>query len=138
MSIETHLVELFTQDEDIADVIGAGSAARVYMMEIPEGKPYPALVITNISAPRENTLRGPTGYVHSRIEIDCWGNNLTELKNLENGLAVLVRRRLARYKGRMGGCSIRSCILDSSRDFNEPEMRAKRTSMDYMIWHTEE
>lgn len=138
MSILSHLVELFSEDAGIEALVKSGDdPARVYLGFIPQAPEYPCISMFQISGPRGHTLRGADGYVQARIQVDCWAETYTALKDPDTGLAVLVRKKLDGYKGRLKGVGIRSSILANERELPEPDIGVYRISMDFSIWHTE-
>lgn len=140
MSLQSHVQDLFTTIPAITNLVGAGSAARIFPVEAPQGTQLPYIVLTQVSAPRGHHLRGPDGHAQVRLQIDYYAATVTELKADDGttGLCKAGRKALDCYKGRRKGTAIRSSIIFNERDFPADELKGFRVMQEFSIWIKED
>lgn len=107
---------------------------RVHWASRPQGSTLPAVILTRISGVRDYTLAGASGYVESRVQIDCWartyGAAKTTAQAVRNALHALLPA---------GSPPILGLSIDGERDSFEgdPPEALSRTSLDVIIHHHE-
>lgn len=126
--IEEALVSILQNDSGVNAI-----TTRVYPVDLPQNPVFPAVIYMKISGMRDHALSGPTGHAHPRFQIEAWATTYSAAK----GLARAIRQALDGYSGTVGDVEIGSILIESERDFYEPEVKCHRTIMDFMIWHTE-
>lgn len=69
--------------------------------------PVPSVALHLIDAPPDNTLKGPSGLVQARVQIDCWADGFLKAKQI--GAAVIAALPPRRHVA--GGVRFLSCIV---------------------------
>ncbi len=67
-TIEAAIVSALINEATISAIV----SARVYPMTAPQGTALPYIVYQQISAVRDHTMDGPSGYTDSRYQLTCW------------------------------------------------------------------
>lgn len=119
----------------LADTVLAGFVnGRIHWVRSPQGALSPRIVLYKISGVRDMSLNnGPTGYVSSRVQVDCIGTTYSSAK----AVARAIEARLSGYSGTTGGVRFEGAFLVGERDdFFDTETPDKlfRTSLDFNIW----
>jgi len=113
-------------------LLGVASGRR-YWVKAPQAADRPFVVLTRIDGLRDYVMQGPTGYVASRVQVDCYADTYTAAK-------VTGRAAMAVLSGHRSG-NILGIFVESERDL--PAVDAGevthlfRTSIDIMIHHQE-
>lgn len=129
--MQTDFWSLLTSQSSITDLVGT----RIYWSEAKQGKQRPLIVLHLISEISEYTVAGTVDLESSLVQVDCWGNTLTD------ALAVseAVKAVLSGYKGTVGDTTFQGVFKESERqDFSKPgngEEKFHRVSSDYQVWH---
>lgn len=109
---------------------------RVWWEVRPQGSKLPAIVLHRIDGSRDYHMGGPSGLVSSRVQVDCWGASYGDGKRTARAVVLA----LSGLKATHGEIEIQGVFADSERDFSEEagaSTRVFRTSVDFIIWHTE-
>lgn len=115
---------------------------RIYPVEVPEGDEYfPAITYAVLSCPRINSLTGPSGLAHPRVQLHCWARNPGGYLAAD-ALREAVRTAMNGFRGTWGALEIDHCTLLDEGDLFEPAagIEAQKTygaRMDFEIWHKE-
>ncbi|ODA67672.1 hypothetical protein A7A08_01707 [Methyloligella halotolerans] len=113
----------------LADVAGG----ERYWVRAPQGTAAPYVVLNGITGNRDYNSQGPSGYVESRVQIDCYGETYGSAKTT----ARAVRSALS---GVRSGALL-GVFIDSERDFPaadaEEVNRMFRVSIDIIVHHQE-
>ena len=125
MSIEIALYAHLTNDTGVNALVGS----RVYPLQLSQGAALPAISYQRISGPREYDLAGPTGRSRPRMQIDCWANSYSTVKNL----ASKVISSLNGLNGNMGGVDVDGIELEGERDGFEETTEYKRVILEFKI-----
>lgn len=133
MSVISHLIDLFSNTAGITSKIGAGSACRVYPLELPQGVTYPCVRLSYVTGERHKTLEGQDGLGNVRVQIDCFAQTFTELDSKTDGLVAAIRAALKDYSGTRKGQRIEHTTEIYAPSFPEPEVKAKRMSVDWIF-----
>ncbi len=75
-------------------------------------------------------LKGPSGLMQSRVQVDAWGQTPDEA----SALAETVRGRLNGLSGQWLGVTITGAFAGTIREDQDRETDAFRVGRDYMIW----
>lgn len=129
MSIQSAVYERLTTHSGTAALVGA----RVYPQVLPQTPTYPAITYQRVSGGNMQSLAGPTGLGHPRVQIDCWAKTQAAVL----ALAKQVRIAFDGWNGSAGGVTVRACMFDQERDFYEPETSDYRVSMDFIFFYDE-
>jgi hypothetical protein len=131
--MESDLNALLRADAGVGAIVGAGSAARVYPIILPQAGTFPAVTYQRISTPRivTATLGGQNARVKCRMQLDCWAETFAQAK----ALAAAVRSAM------LGAATFTAIALDE-RDMYEAGdssdgLTLYRTSVDYSCWYLE-
>lgn len=128
--MEEALRSVMLEAADIAALV----ATRVHWVRSPQGSASPRIVLYRISGLRDMTMRGPSGLVASRVQVDCIGTSYGSAK----AVARAVEARLSGFSGWSSGIRFDGCFLIGERDdFEDADTPDKlfRTSLDFNIWH---
>ena len=77
-TIETALFSILSGESTISDIV----SARIYPLRAPQGVAMPHMTYQMISADRDHTLDGPTGFTMARFQFNCWAATYPEAKRL--------------------------------------------------------
>ena len=132
--MEEALIGYLIASVSLAALVGSGPQSRIHWVRSPQGTASPRVVLYKISGLRDMALGGPTGFVSSRVQIDCIGPSYGSAKTV----ARAVEARLSGYSGTTGNVQFEAIFLVGERDdFVDAETPDKlfRTSLDFNIWH---
>ena len=125
------------------DAVVAFVKERVYPVGTAPATPrYPLLTYQRISGVHERHLKGGTGIVNSRMQINCWA----ESGRVVDDLADAVRESMDNFRGRMGqGESMTTVLaahLDDDNDVFVPPTSQSATGkfgvqMDFLFFYEE-
>ncbi len=132
--------------KDIRDHLAASSAIvnvvsnRIFADTMPQGTPYPVIIINDLSNTPEYYLHGEAGLHTSHIQIDGWTDGSGGKAEI-NTLGELIRNRLSGYRGQFGsGCYGTARIIRSDTLAAPPvdgsDQHRRRASMDFEIIHS--
>lgn len=127
--MEETLAALLLTDTAVAAIAGN----RVNWSDRPQGSALPAVVLHRVSGGRDYHMAGPSGFVRSRVQADCWALTYKDAVQLSRA----VRVALSGYSsGDMQGA-----FIEAERQSVEKEadgaQRFFRVSLDFMISHAE-
>jgi len=134
MSIESSLRSYLLADSDISALVGD----RIYPMTLPANSELPAIVYQTISNTREQVMNHKSGIAHPRIQLTCWCDTYSEVKNL----AEKVRLRCDSIIGTVGSDDALMMIVDDMSDVIDirPTVETNRkygVRVDVVIWYLE-
>ena len=130
--MEEFLIAFLLANEAVAGQVDT----RVWWEARPQGTALPAIVLHRIDGSRDYCMSGPSRLVSSRVQVDCWGATYGDAKRT----ARTVVQALSSLKTTYGEIQIQAAFADSERDYSEEagaSARVFRTSLDFIIWHTE-
>ena len=125
--IEADLYAHLTNDPGVNALVGS----RVFPLHLSQGAALPAISYQRISGPREYDLAGPTGRSRPRMQIDCWANSYSTVKNLASKVIL----SLNGLNGDMGGVNVDGIELEGERDGFEETTEYKRVILEFKIPH---
>lgn len=128
--MQEDLTAFLLADTAIAALLGDGD--RLYWNVKEQGKPDPSAVIYLISGLPDYHLAGPSGFVESRIQIDCRG--ATAAAALQ--LARAIEARLSGHRGVQGDTKFKGIFKqsDRSRYDADPAPGVHLQQADYQIF----
>jgi len=138
MSIEKALVSLLSSDADVNAKVGS----RIFPVFVPKGQTLPAITYQEISGVRDSHMKGASGLVNARYQINCW----TKTYRATRELADLVRMALApendTYPDTIEGVSIQAIMLLNENDVpsihsDNEELSGHGKMLDFSIWFKE-
>ncbi|PKB19656.1 uncharacterized protein DUF3168 [Novosphingobium kunmingense] len=135
MDWEQALRQRLLDDAGCAALLGSfdGDPA-VFWTERPQGAPYPSLVLTVVSDPRPQTLKGFQGNRESRVQVDCRDDGATR-----GAVKALREAAIAALAGPFvsGGVRFGRSQFGPVRDLSEKTETGfvHRDSFDALIWH---
>lgn len=97
----------------IRDELGAD--AGVYPAEAPESATLPYIVHHLISDPAEYVMSGVADIRHPMLQIECWGETLSQATNL----AEAVRETFSAFRGQLDELFVQGAFLRDSRPGTE-------------------
>lgn len=107
---------------------------RIYPLVMPQNSPLPTVVYQRISGPRIYSQSGASGLAYPRFQFSCWGTTYASVK----AVAEQVRQALSGYRGIVEGVSIQGAFIAGDVDDFEPDTGLYRSTLDFIIWHSEE
>lgn len=128
--MEEALLAYMIAGTSLATAVGS----RINWVRSPQGSLSPRIVLYRIAGLRDMSLRGPTGYVSSRVQADCIGTSYASAKTVARALEA----RISGYSGTTGGVRFEGVFLVAERDdFFDTDTPDKvfRTSLDFNLWH---
>lgn len=110
------------------------AGGRCYWGRAPDGRPQTPFVVLNVIGMRDDvTNDGPSGYVRSRVQCDCYGETYSTCKQTARAL-------IRTLSGRRGN-GVQGVFVVSGRDLpaeNAGEAKVLfRTSIDVIVHHAE-
>lgn len=128
--MEEALVGYLLAGSSLATLVGT----RIHWVRSPQGEASPRIVLYRVAGLRDMTLNnGPTGFVTSRVQVDCIGITYQSAKSV----ARAVEARLSGYSGVRNMIRFEGAFLIGERDdFFDTDTPDKlfRTSLDFNIW----
>lgn len=114
--------------------VAAAVDARVSWVRAPQSVARPNVVLHRISGLRDTTNDGPSGFVSSRVQIDCYGNRFEDAK----AAAIAIETALSGGIFSQGSTRFQGCFLDAERTGDEDSTtpdKLIRVSLDFIIFH---
>lgn len=117
-------------DTSVSNLLGSGD--RLYWNVKEQGKPDPSAVIYLITGLPDYHMGGPSGFVESRVQIDCRGETVADALEL----ARAIEDRLSGYRGVQGATKFKGIFKqsDRSRYDDEPAPGVHVHQSDYQIF----
>lgn len=96
-----------------------------------QGKPFPHVVMFVISGITDYTMGGTSGYVMTRVQFDCRGQNAAQARSV----AEAIKARLSGFRGEFGGYRFQGCFEAGQRTRYDKTATAEwfTDSRDYLI-----
>ena len=130
--MEESFVALLLADAGTTALVGN----RMNWNARPQGNALPAIVLTNVSRQTDYHSQGPSGYVQSRVQVDCYGATYGS----SIALSRAVQARLSGLRMVQGGTHFLGVFVDSERQSYEEGSGGvwmHRVSIDFMVHHKE-
>ena len=125
-------------EEALTSLLSTVAGGRRYWVRAPQSlstRPY--IVMHRVSGNRDMSLKGPTRYVQSRVQVDIYDDSYSGAKTV----ARAVRDAVSGFSGTIGGVQIQRINVDSERDLPADDAgeitQLYRTSIDLLIHHDE-
>ena len=106
---------------------------RVYPSTLPQNPTYPLVLYFRVTGSSDVALGGATGLQHPRFQIEAWADTYAAAKTL----AKAIRAALNCQKFTVDSIRVGSIVIQSERDYYEPDAAMHRIIMDFMVWSTE-
>ncbi len=121
-------------EKALTALLASVAGGRRYWVRKPQREPArPYVVMQRISGVHDYHLQGPSGYVASRVQIDCYGDTYDSAAST----AGAVRGVLSGHRGGV----FQGIFLDGERDLPAADAgevtNLFRVSLDFMIHHSE-
>ena len=121
--------------------MSAAVATRVDWSLSPQGRPYPSVVLWDISDIEQMNLAAPSGWVHSRVQIDVWAETYKVAKAISLILAPRGRKAgLNGLRATFGGYRFRIFVIDRDASTDGDSAAASgvkhRFRVDLDVWHS--
>ncbi len=127
----------------ILALAGMSSAVgnRVDWSLSPQGRPYPSVVLWNISAIEQMNLSAPSGWTRERVQIDSWGTTFKQARNVADIIAPRgVKAGLNGLRATIAGVRFRIFVIDRDASTDEDQAASSgvvhRTRLDLDVWHS--
>lgn len=116
-------------------------ARRVDWSLSPQGRPYPSIVLWNISDIEQMNLAAPSGWTRSRVQIDIWADTHKIAKDISLILAPRGRKAgLNGLRATFGGYRFRIFVIDRDASTDEDQAVSSgvvhRARLDLDVWHS--
>ena len=130
MIFDEALVNHLLADTDLYQLVGS----RIYPLDLPQNKPFPAIVYEEIVANPEHTLdKGQEGLVRSQYQFNVYAKTSKVAKET----AVKLRIALNLVQADLSGFKVSARIIDRSDEFTDA-LRIPSVRMDVEFWYVEE
>lgn len=120
-------------EEALTTLLASVASGRRYWVRAPQGATLPYVVLNIVSGVRDYHTKGPSGYVQSRVQCDCYGSTYSAAKTTARAV------RAAASGARSG--DIQGIFVETERDLPAedagPVNNLFRTSIDLIIHHKE-
>ena len=140
MSIDGALLARLKAVTAVTDLVGAGSAARIYALHLKQNPTLEAIVFQPISAVRIHGFGTSRGTVEGRFQVDAWGNTFEEARDLADAIrgdGAASASSLHRFRGTLDSTVIQDVLLNTELAFYEDTDEDYRVMQDYTIWYEE-
>ncbi|WP_315920436.1 DUF3168 domain-containing protein [Mesorhizobium sp. SP-1A] len=117
----------------LTGLLASVAGGNRYWLHAPQGTMPPYVVMQRITGIRDYHMRGASGLVESRVQIDCYASTYAGAKST----AKSVNGILSGYRGG----AIQAIFIDNERDLPTSDAgevnQLFRTSLDIMVHHKE-
>ena len=125
-------------EEAVSSILSTVAGGRRYWVRAPQSlSTLPYIVMNRVSANRNYHMKGPSGYVQSRVQLDIYSDSYGGAK----GIARDVRDTVSGFTGTIGGLQIQKITIESERDLPADDAGEItflfRTTLDLMVHHDE-
>jgi hypothetical protein len=84
MAIEKAIRSILIDDSAVKNLV----STRVYPIVRREGSSLPAIVYQQITGARDHVMSGPSGFVSSRFQINCWADTYAGADELADAVRI--------------------------------------------------
>ena len=117
-------------------------SGRVFTFRFPQGPTKPAVLVSQISDVQDATLRGTSGRVMARIQIDVIADSVSSARLVDQAILgdyfAGSPTGLRGATGSIGSPAVTfQCVMaDSYREmYDADELKQARVSRDYRVWY---
>jgi hypothetical protein len=114
-------------------LLASVAGGRRHWDRAPQGTPLPYAVLRTVSGIRDYHMQGPSGYVQSRVQVDCYGATFSEAEATVGGVR-------ASASGVRSG-NLLGVFIESERDLSTEDAGAVNrpfcVAVDLIIHHIE-
>jgi len=138
MSIEKALVSMLTSDANVNAKVGS----RIFPVFVPKGQMLPAITYQEISGVRDSHMKGASGLVNARYQINCWTKKYRAARELADLVRVALAPESDTYPDTIEGISIQAIMLLNENDVpsihsDNEELSGHGKMLDFSIWFKE-
>jgi hypothetical protein len=120
-------------EEALTALLASVAGGRRHWVRVPQGTPYPNVVLNKIDAFVNYHLQGASGYVSSRVQIDVYAAKFAEANTIAGQIKALL-------SGHSGG-DIQAIFIESERNLPAADAGEVtslfRTSIDITVHYGE-
>lgn len=117
-------------DPAISSIVGT----RVYPSILPSGSlPGPSIVYNLISEDTDYHLKGASGLVFTRYQLDSWAAS----NDAATDLSLKVKERLQGFQGDMNGITVRGVFSEIGRSIYDGTAQLHNASRDFFFGYLE-
>lgn len=130
--MEEALIALMLANAGVSTVL----STRIYWGRKPQADPAkPYAVLQKISGVPDVHMRGTSGLIESRVQVDVYGDTYTSALAAHGAIVSL----LCGYSGTVSQTNFQGIFLDADRDLPAADAGEVsilfRKSLDFIIWH---
>lgn len=119
----------------------AAVGTRVDWNLSPQGRPYPSVVLWDISSIEQMNLAAPSGWVRARVQADSWGTTFKQARDVSHIIAPPGRKAgLNGLRATFGGYRFRIFVIDRDASTDEDKAAGSgtihRARLDLDVWHS--
>lgn len=134
MAVEKAIRSILVDDGTVAGLVGN----RIYPLVRPDGTGSPAITYQQISGFRDHVMTGPSGFVESRFQLNCWADTYAEA----DALADAVRSAVDGYSGTKESVVIQGIHLVDEGDAivlqaDNESLNERGKRLDITVWFDE-
>ena len=139
MSIEAALKKIMTDDADINALVGS----KIFPIYVPQGKSLPAITYQEISGVRDSHMKGASGLVQARFQINCWCRTYKAARELADYIRIaLAPEANDDYPKTVEGTYISAIMLLNENDVpsirsDNEELSGYGKMLDFSVWFRE-
>ena len=139
------IVNIETAEGAIYSILSSSSTVTSYVpseritpVSLAQNSALVAITYFRVDGPRVYSMSGPSGYAYPRFQIDIWGSDYPEVKNV----AQIVRETLSGYRGSIVGVDVQAIVFLGEIDFvdDQDELLPEESyhiAMDFRVHHNE-
>jgi len=117
----------------LADNSVRAITTRCYAAELPQNPVFPLILFFRVTGASDVHLGGVSGIAHVRFQIEAWAETYAAAKELARAIRGAINTKIFR----VDSVSLNSIVIQSERDYYEPDVGTHRIIADYMVWGTE-
>jgi hypothetical protein len=138
MSIETALVKLMSDNADVNAMVGS----RIFPVFVPQGQNLPAITYQEISGVRDPHMKGTSGLVQARFQINGWTKTYSQARVLANYIRIALSPEDDSYPQTVDGTYISAIMLSNENDVpqifsDNEELSGHGKMLDFTVWFNE-
>ena len=120
-------------EQSLTDLLAPVAGGQRYWVRAPQKKPRPYVVLNRVGGEQNYHMQGPSGFVSSRVQIDCYADRYSDVTAVARAVKALV-------SGYQGG-AIQGIFVESERNLPAADAGEVsslfRTSIDITVLHGE-
>ena len=138
MSIEKALISIMNSDADVSAKVGN----RIFPVFVPAGQTLPAITYQEISGVRDSVMKGASGLVQARYQINCWTKTYKAARELADLVRISLTPENDSYPEDIEGTNIQAIMLLNENDVpsihsDNEELSGHGKMLDFSVWFKE-